>query len=265
MPDPYYDQFAGTTGGTAIWPQWVSNYSTGAYNYYPTPAQTIWYDWVSTGTSPQVTINNVTVGGTTGSQTIWIDWMNNLTTSAQQATEAIRAQQEQTARVWREWERANPGLAEQSRQRLADQQERMRKQWAETEKQHKRSALVQRNRSHARALRDKFARRRAEALLLEHLDEKQREEWTTGKYFHVETAGGTRVYRIQYGLAGNVQLVKCDQPVNGRYGTPLRAGNRFCAHVYHPDGPVPNEDNVLAQKLLIEASEADFLAMANVS
>lgn len=128
-----------------------------------------------------------------------------------------------------------------------------------------RQSLINRNRDRTRMLRRKSAARRAERLLLEHLTEAQRQEWTTDKAFHVETADGRRRYKIAYGLTGNVCLVKCEgEAPMGKFG-PVREGARFCMHVYHPDGWVPNEDNVLAQKLLIEANEEHFLELANAS
>jgi hypothetical protein len=122
-----------------------------------------------------------------------------------------------------------------------------------------RTRMIQRNRAHAASLRRRVAGRRAEQLLLEHLDAEQAREWRDGHYFHVETADGQRRYRIHRGLAGNVRLVRDGE----REGT---AGwlRRYCMHVYHPDGRVPDEDNVLAQLLMLTTDEAEFLRLANV-
>jgi hypothetical protein len=102
-------------------------------------------------------------------------------------------------------------------------------------------------------------------LLLEHLSETQREEWAAERAFTVHTADGKRAYKIAYGLADNVHLVKADEPPVSKHGRPLAVGARFCMHVYHPEGQVPHEDNMLAQKLLLESDEREFLALANVS
>jgi hypothetical protein len=120
-------------------------------------------------------------------------------------------------------------------------------------------AILKRRRDVA-AMRVRNAKRRARALLEEHLDERQLEQWRNGEEFTVEC--GRRTYRIRLGLAGNVYLVENNgaKPPQGR--SYLR---RYCCHVYHPDGDVPNEDNVLAQKLLLEADEDAFLAMANLA
>jgi hypothetical protein len=126
--------------------------------------------------------------------------------------------------------------------------------------------LIYANRSRARTIRRKIASRKAELLLKEYLSVVQRKQWEKDRSFTVITADGTREYLIQYGMAGNVKLVRCDGELPlSKHNFPIRVGSKFCAHVYHPDGPVPNEDNVLAQKLLIEANEEQFLAMANVT
>jgi hypothetical protein len=46
----------------------------------------------------------------------------------------------------------------------------------------------------------------------------------------------------------------------------VRMGTRLCVHAYHPEGWIPDEDHMLAQKLLLESDggEAEFLQMANV-
>ena len=73
-------------------------------------------------------------------------------------------------------------------------------------------------------------------------------------------------YRIADGLAGNICLVEAAERPVSKYGRPVSVGARFCAHVYHPEGWVPDADNVLAQKLLLESDggEGLFLSMANV-
>lgn len=206
----------------------------------------IWPQWVTQTTASTANINvwpNWVVGTTatgpittnipTTASTIWVTWVG--TTNVISGITPVAPPREPTPE-----ERAHAG----------------------------RLALVHRNRTRARLLRRKFAERRAEQLLLEHLTESQRDEWTAGKAFHVETADGRRRYRIALGMAGNVRLVECDgdAPVS-KHGRPLRPGSRFCMHVYHPDGWVPDADNVLAQKLLLESEggEVQFLALANVS
>lgn len=129
----------------------------------------------------------------------------------------------------------------------------------------RRHELIGRNRNRAHTARAHLARRKAEALLLEHLNDRQREDWLAKRSFTIHTADGKRTYRIAYGVAGNVVLVAAAEKPLSKHGHPISVGARFCMHVYHPDGPIPAEDNVLAQKLLIEADEGQFLALANVS
>jgi hypothetical protein len=129
----------------------------------------------------------------------------------------------------------------------------------------KRNQIIAANRRRSVQLRRKLADKRAEQLLLEHLNEEQAAEWTKDRAFHIETADGRRKYRIAYGLQHNVRVVKCEEPLTAQRGVALREGHRLCAHVYHPDGPIPDADNVLAQKLLLEADEERFIAMAYAS
>lgn len=96
------------------------------------------------------------------------------------------------------------------------------------------------------------ANQRAEALLLSTLNEEQREEYQRLRRFHVET--DTRIYRIQYGRAGNVKVVHTKD-----------AEFHLEALCLHPTDRVPNPDTMLAQKLLLEANEAEFREIANIS
>jgi hypothetical protein len=116
---------------------------------------------------------------------------------------------------------------------------------------------IRANRDRAHAMRARVAQRRAEALLVENLDDTQMEEWEAHGYFHVETADGRRRYQIRRGLAGNVTLVR-----DGDVERPAPHGiARYCCHVV---GPYPIEDNVLTQKLWLESREGEFLRLANV-
>jgi hypothetical protein len=61
-----------------------------------------------------------------------------------------------------------------------------------------------------------------------------------------------KVYRIEYGYAGNVKLL-------GNDGQPVK---RYCIHA---DYRLPYEDQMLAQKMLLEANEPEFLRIANMT
>lgn len=91
---------------------------------------------------------------------------------------------------------------------------------------------------------------RAQVLLEENLSEEQRKQLADNNWFEVVTPKAK--YRIRRGWAGNVD----------RIGDDGRAHDRYCIH---PSEEVPHEDNMLAQKLLLEADEDTFLRIANRS
>jgi hypothetical protein len=130
--------------------------------------------------------------------------------------------------------------------------------------------LVRRNRARARGLRLKLAARRAEALLLDNLDERQRQDWAATRAFHVETRKGSRRWLIRKGRQHNVYLLRDGdrEAAQGRHRT-VKVGdvdvpflNELCIYV---KDEVPHEDTVLAQKLLLEADEEQFAQVANWS
>jgi hypothetical protein len=90
---------------------------------------------------------------------------------------------------------------------------------------------------------------RAKALLEENLSAAQRDELAKARYFTVHSHDAQREYRITHGRAGNVLLFK-----DGR------AVKKFCIH---PAIACPDEDTMLAQKLLLETDEKEFLRIAN--
>lgn len=94
------------------------------------------------------------------------------------------------------------------------------------------------------------AREKARLLLVDCLEENQREEFERDGYFHVETRDGTRRYRLRPG--GQPQRVMGED------------GRRW-SYCIHPSGGFPSEDVVLAQKLLLETNEEEFLRIANAS
>jgi len=98
------------------------------------------------------------------------------------------------------------------------------------------------------------ARVRAEALLRSHLTEQQRITLANRGWFIVEGGrSGTR-YRIRAsGVVGNVDVLEAD--LLGE-----RVLHRLCAHCDHA---IPLHDHLLAQKLMLEADEDDFLRIAN--
>ena len=92
------------------------------------------------------------------------------------------------------------------------------------------------------------AKKKARALLDENLTEEQRKCFEAHGYFYQQIGG--RRYKINLGRSGNVfEVDKHDKPIT-----------RFCIH---PSMDVPDEDTVLAQKLLLLANEDEFRRVAN--
>lgn len=89
-------------------------------------------------------------------------------------------------------------------------------------------------------------------MLLEHLSQEQREQYEEHEAFLAEAPSGRR-YLILYGMTSNV--AELDE--NNRQIA------RYCIHARQRGVPV--EDVMLAQKLLIETNEEEFLRIANRS
>jgi hypothetical protein len=102
-----------------------------------------------------------------------------------------------------------------------------------------------------RRAEEEEAEARAESLLKRHLADGQRAEYEMDRSFHVVTGTGRR-YRLRHGWAGNVEEVDA-------------AGKRLRRYCIHPRIGVPCPDNLLAQKLLLEADEPEFHRIANVT
>lgn len=189
---------------------------------------TVWTTWVGNGT------NAVTPGA-------WPYWIAN--TAGTNATT--------TDNVWRTWLTTEtnsattmyrtvfPSVAPRARtdeeiaadaQRQAEARERARR--AEAERV--------------------AAKAKAKELLERHLSEEQRKELAANRYFTVITRDGERVYRIHEGRSGNVRRVNAK-------------GERMRTYCIHPSDLVPDEDTMLAQKLMLETAEEDFLRIANAS
>lgn len=97
--------------------------------------------------------------------------------------------------------------------------------------------------------------RRALDLLMLALDEQQRRDLADRGCFYLEVIprdGSIRRYEIRRGRAGNVYQVDSE-------------GKRIAKFCAHPAEFCPDPDTMLAQKLMIEADEEAFLALANRS
>lgn len=102
--------------------------------------------------------------------------------------------------------------------------------------------------------RQREAKEKATRLLISCLNRLQRETYEKQRYFDVRAIrpdGQETTYRIRQGQSGNVDELDAD-------GKGVR---RFCIH---PSG-VPDEDAMLAQKLLLETDVATFERVANIT
>jgi len=92
---------------------------------------------------------------------------------------------------------------------------------------------------------------KAEKLLLSCLSPEQRDTYQKKGLFYLYTKSGKR-YRIEKGRSGNVRLVNDKDVILKRY-------------CIHPIEQVPDQDTMLAQALLLQSNEAEFLRVANAS
>jgi len=166
---------------------------------------------------------------------IWQSWAQGMGSGAQgtQAAGAGQAQQQQAA--WNQMAIRPYRAAEATRlaqEAAAQQQER----WRQVEETKKIAVTAEST---------------AEKLLAEHLDDKQLEQFRNHRYFEVIRDAGKRVYRIKHGWAGNIEV--------------FEGGRLVETMCIHPSAQVPFSDNLLAQKLLLEADEQRFRRIANIT
>jgi len=123
----------------------------------------------------------------------------------------------------------------------------------EEEEAARRAAMAERERLlDAERARRAGAADRARGLLLEHLTPEQRETFEQNNWFVVEGGRSKTKYRIRGGtFAGNVDVLRKDGKIN----------HRLCAHI--DASKVPLGDQLLAQKIMLELAEDDFIRIAN--
>jgi hypothetical protein len=99
---------------------------------------------------------------------------------------------------------------------------------------------------------------RAIDLLLAHLTPEQRETYSRNNWFIVEGGRSKTKYRINTrAIAGNIDVLESASLLHRE-----RVTAKLCCHVpYHVD--VPHHDHLLAQKIMLELAEDDFLRTAN--
>lgn len=101
-----------------------------------------------------------------------------------------------------------------------------------------------------RKQRKEAAEKAAEELLMSHMTPEQREMYQKMKRFHVISATGKRFEVDATRRMHNV--FQLDEQ-----------GKRVVEHCIYQTGDTPQGDNLLAQKLLLEHDEAQFVAIAN--
>lgn len=205
----------------------------------------------STATWTTWNTNYVVTNSTSTSQTVWADW-NNLYEATGTATNSNVITI--TWQSWSEeaWTRAYARTSAQANRRhyyaapaAETEEDRAARRARQAQREAERAAVVEAERQERAA-----ARERGRQLLLANLSAEQRAEYETHQRFHIRTPSGRR-FCIEHGRAHNVFELDA-------------AGRRireFCGHVGEH---VPDEDNVLAQKLLLENDEETFIRIANV-
>lgn len=231
--------FGDSTGGTIV----TSN--TG-----PTTGDgRVWQLWTTSTASSNIITNASTATNTT----IWSAWNQaaNITVSSSgtAATNTVTVSGSTditiTNRVWQAWQKPAPEVMRRLPQRDREYYERLERERDEY-----------RRRAEAAEAARKLAEEKAEKLLLSVLSPEQRDEYLKHGRFHVRTADG-RLYRINKGRHGNMELLERD--ADGE----LIIAENLCVHV-QPN--CPNQDNMVAQKLMIESGMEDELRrIANIS
>jgi len=89
-------------------------------------------------------------------------------------------------------------------------------------------------------------------LLVEHLSPAQRAQYGRFKYFDVVGGNSGRRYRIRHGQVLNVEVLDS-------------TGHCMCLLCFMPRGHLPVGDVMLAQKLALEAFEAEAIKVAHMS
>jgi hypothetical protein len=96
------------------------------------------------------------------------------------------------------------------------------------------------------------AQTRARDLLLSHLTSKQRTTFKKNRWFVVEGGRTRRRYRVR----ADLDLIANIEVLEGN-----RVSHRLCAHA--DIARYPHSDHLLAQKLMLEHDEDEFLKVAN--
>lgn len=169
--------------------------------------------------------------GNTGTSAQWTAWVTDTASTA-------------ATTIWVEWTSSTGSSATTNRIQAVSRQEtvaehadreRRDREWREQDAQRKAAEAA--------------AEERAKQLLTAHLTEDQVRSLNEQSAIVVRAESG-RQYRLRKGWAGNVDGLADDGKVE-------------CRYCIHPNAHVPEYDNLLAQKLMLETNEAEFLRIAN--
>lgn len=183
--------------------------------------------------------NNVTITCTDSCSTsyvVWQGWNQNYTASTGSITTTNITYI--TDNVWTNWNDLYTSSGSASNQYVyypnAEDERRLREQYRrENEERQVRAA--------SRALR----------ILKSVLSPEQARQYDEHQFFEVLAKNGTVRYILARGRSANVYRLDAE-------GKPVK---RFCVH---PGIACPDEDTLLAQKLLLETNPAEFERLANV-
>ena len=243
------NSMVGQPNNEATWNQWcgrqrlLTSASSGTFTVTNTSSATN----VTGGTLNYGGIFDDCTGNTTTATNVWAspEWIR----AEHSAVISDRIRQQAWPHIQRQ--------AETAEQRIA-REEREVRQAAETEKR----LAAQRKKDAERRRFQEEGKERARRLLASMLTPEQREEFEAENRFHLKVidgkSGEERVYRIDQGYQGNVKLLGPD-------GRPIKS---YCIHSATTDDEgnrLPNEDHMLAQKLLLQTDEERFLQVANMT
>lgn len=180
--------------------------------------------------------SNVTCSTVTcsSSDVIWYNWCDSYTT-ANTTTSTITYSSSSADATWTYW------ITEPTSRVVVAERLPIPREDLERERAAIRAEKARRDQAIARATR----------LLNSNLTEFQRRQFQEHQFFEVLTQNGTVRYLLYRGRSANVYKLDAQGKLIGR----------FCAH---PAQMVPDEDTLLAQKLMLETDPTEFERIANV-
>lgn len=178
--------------------------------------------------------------------TTWFTWVRERAEVGIELGVAVCPDRATAERRWRTWvDQGVPTTVAHGRPRLPTPEEAEEAAARERAAQ-ERAALRERERAERERERAEEAER-AEELLCDHLTDEQRADWERANRFELLVGG--RTYQIARGYQGNIYL--------------MEGGARVESYCIHGDTRLPEADQVLAQKLLLESNPDEFHRVAN--